>query len=484
MKKILISFLFFALLTGCEDQLIEKPVDFLSKANFYRTAADAESAIAATYATLSGNSYFTIWFMALIEINADYVNGRGSQANISLYQGLDNTNQTRAFTSYAEMYAGINRANAVIENVPNIAMPDAQKNRIIAEAYFLRAFFYTHLVKCFGGVPLRLEETKDLSKLAAPRAPVSDVYNQIIGDLERAIPDLPASIPANQTGRATTWAAKMLLADVYLTTEQWVKARDSAHDVIVNGGYSLIRVNQPDDFLQMYGHDVVTYSENILSIQHTETNGSSVPNFLHRFAGVYCASGVYAWLPNMNSFLKDWDDDDLRKDFNLYTSYVQNGQVIQLPNTSPILFRKYRDSTAPCAGCHRNNIPLYRLAEALLIYAEASNEAEGTPSALALERLNQVKRRAYGYDPGAPSVVDFPSGMTKAEFRDAVLLERGFEFILEGKRWFDLKRTGRTRAAIEATGISFQDISLLFPIPLDEINNNPALTNADQNPGY
>lgn len=484
MKKIFAFFLSLSLLLGCEEALQEQPVDFLSKGNFYRTAADAESAIAAAYSTLSGGSYFTIWFMALIEINADYVDGRGSQANISLYQGLDNTNQARAFSSYAEMYAGINRANAVIENVPNITMPDVQKKRIIAEAHFLRAQFYTHLVKCFGGVPLRLEETKDLTKLAAPRASVAEVYNQIISDLERAIPDLPTTIAANQTGRASSWAAKMLLADVYLTTEQWAKARDAADDVIRNGGFSLVRVNQPDDFLQLYGPDVVTYSENIFSIQHTETNGSSVPNFLHRFAGVYCASGVYAWLPNMNSFLKDWNDSDLRKEYNLYTSYEQNGQTIQLPNTSPILFRKYRDSTAPCASCHRNNIPLFRLPEALLIYAEAANEAENGPSALALERLNQVKRRAYGHDPNAASPVDFQAGMSKADFKDAVLLERGFEFVLEGKRWFDLKRTGRTRAAVEATGRTFQDVSLLFPIPLDEINNNPALSPADQNPGY
>lgn len=484
MKNKLIIIMMFGFTMSCVDPLNEVPVDFLSKNNFYQSEADAESAIAATYATLTGDSYFTIWFMALIEINSDYVDGRGSQANISLYQGLDNTNQTRAFNSYSEMYSGINRANTVIANIPEIEMDEGKKRRIIAEAYFLRALFYSHLVKCFGGVPLRLEETIDLSGIAAPRASMNEVYQQIINDLEVAIPDLPNNVPNNEAGRATSWAAKMLLADIYLTTENWTLARNVSDDVITNGGFSLVEINQPSDFLQIYGPDVVTHSEDIFSIQHSETNGTQVPNFLHRFPGIYSAGGVFAWLPNMNSYLKDWSDEDLRKGFNLYTSYEVGGETIELPSTSPVLFRKYRDQSSACGGCHRNNLPLYRLSEALLIYAEASNELEGGPSSLALERINQVKRRAYGYDPLSSSPIDYSMNMTQGEFKDAVLLERGFEFILEGKRWFDLKRTGRTRQAIESTGKSFNDISLLFPIPLDEINNNPALTPEDQNPGY
>lgn len=480
--------LFIAVFTfsQCEDPLQENPKDFLSKTNFYTTEADAEAAVAATYATLSGGSFYTIWYMALVEINADYVDGRGSQFNISQYQGLDTQNQGRAFASYTEMYAGINRANTVIANVEAIEMDENKKRQLIAESYFLRAFFYTHLVKNFGGVPLRLEETLNLDGLAAPRASVQEVYEVIISDLERAIPDLPESYSTNQSGRATSWAAKMLLADVHLTNENWAEARDLAEDVIVNGGFDLVQVNQPDDFLQIYGPDVVTHTEDIFSIKHSETNGNEVPNFLHRTGEyqVYSAGGYTAWIPVMNSFLGDWDDNDLRKDFNLYT-YVVNGEdTIPLPDTSPILFKKYQDAEATCGGCHRQNIPVFRLPEAYLIYAEAVNEIEGGPTALALERLNIVKRRAYGYDPYAPSPVDFPSGLSQAEFKDTVLQERGYEFILELKRWFDLKRTGRAKQVIEATGKDFNDISLLFPIPLDEINNNPALTSADQNPGY
>jgi hypothetical protein len=128
--------------------------------------------------------------------------------------------------------------------------------------------------------------------------------------------------------------------------------------------------------------------------------------------------------------------------------------------------------------------PVYRYVEALLFYAEAATRAEGAPSALALERLNMVKRRAYGYDPNTPSPVDYPAGMSEDAFVDAVLQERAYEFILERRRFFDLKRTGKVKEAFAAAGKNFIDERLYFPIPENEINNNPALSQADQNPGY
>ena len=485
MKNILSLFIAVLLFARCEDALQEEPQDFLARANFYQTASDAESALLATYGAFYDNGFFyNIWYMALVEGSADYVNSRGSQFPISEYQGLDQQNQVRAFNTYNAIYAGINRANVVIENIADIEMNEDDKQQIIAEAYFLRAFFYTTLANHWGGVPLRLSETRGLDDLAAPRASVEEVYSTAINDLETALPNLATSFPPDQSGRATTWAAKMLLADIYLTTQRWQEARDLANDVIENGGFDLVPVTQPEDFLQIYGPDVVTHTEDIFSLHYSETNTNSLVNWQQRPGqfGVYGPGGVWAWLPNTNSFIGSWDDADIRKEYNLYTSIVVDGDTIPLPDVSPILFRKYRDPQSNQGS--RNNIPVYRLAEAYLIYAEAANEAEGAPSALALERLNKVKRRAYGYAPGSPSPVDFFSGLDQANFRDTVLLERGFELLLEAKRWHDLKRTGRAKEVINATGKDFQDVSLLFPLPLDEINNNPAIGPEDQNPGY
>jgi len=95
-----------------------------------------------------------------------------------------------------------------------------------------------------------------------------------------------------------------------------------------------------------------------------------------------------------------------------------------------------------------------------------------------------IKRRAYGYNPASISPVDYSSGMDAEAFRDSVLQERAYEFLIEGKRWWDLKRTGHVKEAMAAIGKNIIEARLLWPIPEDEINNNPALNQHDQNPGY
>ncbi len=101
-----------------------------------------------------------------------------------------------------------------------------------------------------------------------------------------------------------------------------------------------------------------------------------------------------------------------------------------------------------------------------------------------MERLNIIKRRAYGFDPISVSPVDYTADMNQTDLREAIIQERAYEFITERRRWFDLKRTGKVKEAFAAAGKNIIDERLLWPIPEDEINNNPAITQADQNPGY
>ncbi len=488
MKRIFLFIFISGLFVQCSDALEESPKSFIAKNNFYKTGSDATAALTAVYATLGGGSFPTIWFMSLLENRAEYSNGRGSQQTISVYdRPLDNTNQTRVFNSWNEIYEGINRANAVLDNVPGIAMNETEKKQIIAEARLLRAYFYSSLVKYWDGVPIRSKELTSLADVPSPRRSAKEVWDFVKADLVAAIPDLAPSFAANQSGRATSWAAKMLLADAYLTTEEWAKARDLADDVIKNGPYRLVEVKQPNDFLtKMYGADVVTYEEDIWSIHHTPTNGNSISVFLHRTVGGVSlgAGGFFAWLPVMTSYLGTWDKKDLRQQYNTYNYIVKApGDTAFLPEPKP-LFKKYQDPASTCGDCHQNNIPLFRLAEAYLVYAEAASQAEGGPSALATERLNIVRRRGYGLPLNATANVDTKTGLSQKAFRDVVIQERAYEFVMEMKRWNDLLRTGTAAEKVKATGKAWSDVSLLFPIPVDEINNNSAMTQADQNPGY
>ena len=468
-------------MAACKKELTEVPKDFISKTNFYKNQADAEAAITGAYSSLADNYGINYWLFLVN--HTDYENGRGSQAPISVFsQILDVANIGRAASIWSSFYQTINRANSVLDNVEGITMDENVKKRILAEAHFLRAMAYFDLVRGFGAVPLKTKESVDISQMATSRTPVDSVYDLIISDGLAAEAGLPASV-GEATGRASKWAAKMLLAEVYLTREKWAEAAQQADDIIGSGQYSLLKVQQSDDFYKMFA--TTTSSEDILSIHHSDSRRSALPGYLHRPNTPpynYSSGGNYAWLPNMNSFLATWDDNDLRKNFNLYTEYTgPDGNPVSLPSATPILFKKF--ITDP-SGLAVYSDPIFRYTEAFLIYAEAASMANDGPTALALERLNHIRRRAYGYDPETTSAVDYPSGMNAADFRDTVLLERAKSFIVEGKRWWDLQRTGRVKSAMQAVGRTVIDARLLWPIPQEEIDNNPAIAQEDQNPGY
>lgn len=481
MKRIYIIIGLVITVSSCKKQLNEVPKDFISKANFYKNEADAQAAITGAYSSLASNYGITYWLFLVN--HADYENGRGSQAPISAFnQILDVANIGRAADIWSSFYQTINRANSVLDNVSDIKMDEAVKSRILAEAHFLRAMAYFDLVRGFGPVPLKTTESVDISKVGSPRKPVDSVYNLIIQDGMAAENGLPESV-GDETGRASKWAAKMLLAEVYLTREKWADAAREADDIIKSGQYSLLRVQKSDDFYKMFA--TTTSSEDILSIHHSDSRTSTLPSYLHRPNTPpynYSSGGVYAWLPNMNSFLATWDSRDLRRDFNLYTKYIgPNGDSVSLPSATPVLFKKF---TTDPSGLAIYSDPIFRYTEAFLIYAEADCMANGGPTPLALERLNMIKRRAYGYDPAVPSPVDYASGMNMNDFRDTVLMERAYSFIVEGKRWWDLKRTGTVKKAMGLVGRTVVDARLLWPVPQEEIDNNPDIAQEDQNPGY
>ncbi|GGG86176.1 hypothetical protein GCM10007415_19590 [Parapedobacter pyrenivorans] len=484
MKRIGISILVITtLLTSCQDMLDEIPKDFVARNNYYTNEADAQGALNGAYNTL-GPEFFNIENYILSELHGDYLNGRGSQASISLMdQLLDQQNIGRTASLWSRLYLAVNRANAVLNNVPGIAdISETARSRIVGEAHFIRALAYFELVRGFGPVPIKTKESTDLSELESPRRPENEVYELIIADALAAEQGLLEAVSG--TGQASKSAAKMLLAHVYLTIGDWATAAAKADEVISSGKYQLVSVQQPDDFYQIFAAN--TSSEDIMSVHHSETRQSEITNYLHMGNNIpfnYASSGYFAWVPNMNSFIgEDWDENDLRKPFNLYT-HTQNaaGEWVPLPSTTPVLFKKFiTDNT----GLRTYSAPIYRYAEALLFYAEAACRAEGAPSALALERLNMIRRRAYGYDPDVPSPADYSAGMSEEQFIDTVLQERAYEFLIERRRWWDLKRTGRAKEAFAAVGKTLIDERLLWPIPENEINNNPAIGQEDQNPGY
>jgi hypothetical protein len=482
--RIITGFVIFLSINSCKKILEEDPIDRLATSNFYKTEADANAAIYAIYNPIRGQ-YGSTEYGGQFTGMEDYSAGTGIYLPLSLYT-MNSASISRTDGAWRSFYRAINFANTALKYIPGINMPDVNKNALLGEARFLRAWCYRNLVWSWGAVPIRSEPTETADQNGGKRAPVADVYAFIIQDLQFAENNLPNK--PSLAGKPTKWAAKTMLADIYLWNEKWTEAKDKADEVITGSGYSLVPVKTANDFELIFGPTAITSVEDIFSIKYTRTVGSEIAQQYAQPNSVY-SSGGYGSFYGLPTYplLKDWDKNDLRYQFDIYTSYPSkpNGTIVQAPPTAPLLFGKFKD--AGFAPSHGNDYPIYRFADALLIYAEAAGQASNGPTALALERLNMIRRRAYGLDPAAPSAMDYTmaNAPTKDAFRALVLKERAYEFLCEGKRWFDLVRSKTVKQVIkDAKGIDVPDYFLLFAIPKNEIDNNPDIEISDQNPGY
>jgi hypothetical protein len=476
MKKIIIILLTLALYS-CEDFLVEKPKS-IAVETFYNTKPEME---AAAYEPLNKWSTYGLVYSSMLESFTDYQQGRGSYANNSYFEGLNGTNITRAGDIWNYFYLSIRNANLVIMNASVASGLSAEEiSESIAEAKFVRAFVYFNLVRDWAGVPIRTEDNFD--ELSVGRSSENDVFQFIISDLEYAETNLPDDAPV--PGRACKWSAKALLADVYFYMNNYGEAASKSDEVIESGKYSLVPVSSWEDYDEkIFGSAVVTSSEEVFYIKSShEDDGYAYVMMIHHPGDGYCSAGGYYGLHSDKEdyiIIKNWDPDDLRSQ--LWFNY----DIGLGPNT--LLSRKFIDREATSRGA--NDIPLYRYGDVLLLNAEAECRSGGSVSATAMERLNMIHRRAYGYDPLSPSPIDFVvTDYDKDSFVDLVMTERCYETMCECKRWFDLKRLGTTKLKQiikQNTGKDVLDKHILFPIPDAEFLYNEALDPAtDQNPGY
>ena len=468
--------------TGCHEFLEEKPETFISPNAYYRNAEDATSAINAVYAILprfyQGIAYGESVFFTL-EMPSDQADsGTGvsvvDQDRLDAYIYDPAIRHLRLWWQYS--YQGINAANSVLYYVPAIEMNENAKNRILSEAYYLRAYFYFDLVRLFGAVPLSVEPTLNISNVNVSRDDVTVVYEQIIQDLIMAENHLPlAGSGEVEHGRATKGAASTLLAKVYLTLERWADAANKAEEVVNSGAYQLF-----SDYSQAFKVENKNGIEHIFSIQFERTIISSNFHawFLPRYRGIQANTEEFgAILPNMD-FYNSYREDDYRKTANFYTSYpaADGSGMVEF---EPHIF-KYFDPSVDLVGGSSMNYPKIRFAETLLILAEAENELNG-PNAKALDAINRVRNRATL--PNLQNTEGFQP--TKEYFRNAVLQERSWELAYEGNRYFDMLRTNTSISGplVGYDGGSgvFKSHNVLFPIPQREIDNNNSLI---QNQGY
>ena len=487
--------------------LTEVPTDALTPDNAFKSDAEVLAGVASVYAGLRG----TEWgYYNLSEISTDemivptrgqdwYDNGRWLEIYKQTWapgsgSALDDMNGTWNY-----MFSGIARANLMIDVINKAGGANAKVT--LAELRTLRAWYYYVLMDFFGGVPL-VTDTKVEKRARVPR---DSIYRFVVSELNAARIDLPESWPAEGNGRVTRGVANAILASVYLNAQvfggtvtatgltkgaaHWQDAIDAANRVINSGKYTL-----NPDWKKNFSPDNHTSPENIFFIAHTTQPGlgTNLPMRTLHYNMLSVGGGPWNGFATIAETYGAFDPADQRRNIFLVGQQYSfdTGLPVKDRTNNPLIFTTTIGNetqageaegprfnkfpplpSAPAGDAHPNNYPFFRLAEMYLIKAEAMNEL-GDPAG-AIAQVNIVRNRQFS--PPQP----LPVG-TQAQVRAAILNERLFELVAEGKRRQDLIRAG-TFTDARRFKTAQPAYKILFPIPKTQIETNPLLT---QNPGY
>lgn len=488
MKKILyiqviIAIALVTLTQSCSkdnDFLDKSPQGVLSTSSSYKTAKDAESAINGAYTVMLDFWLKNIAFEKDI-ISDDAVKGQG--ADLAALTNMDNLNFNATDgaiqTLWSQFYKGVYLTNIVLDYVPSIEMDGAKKDRILGEAYFLRAFYYYNLVIRWGGVPL-MTSTINADK-SPSKATAEQTWALIKQDLVKASELLPwkTEYDAMNVGRADKGAALALLGNANLFTEDWQDAFDSYAQVINSGFYGL----EPE-----FGNIFKPEADNGIEVVfETQMKGGAEFGY---------ANGFNFWVrPRNGSTIfglgfcmptQDLVDEFEPGDPRLRYTVIREGDII----SDEVADQPFKAAWAPETGMncgkyvvgvpvgnlaerHEQNQKQIRYAEVLLGYAEAAFKTG--KSAEAIDKINLVRLRARG---GNNTVL--PDVTSSQDIFAAIVHERRVELALEGKRYFDLVRWGLAETELGPLGYKPSRMGL-YPIPQTELDVNPNLT---QNTGF
>lgn len=482
-SKILFAPMLVLLFTSCEKFLDLKPVGngiYVQNTSdtLYKTANEAEAALAGVYSDFRNEYWELDYFVNGDAQSDDAYAGADNPANFQIddYR-LDATN-SNVSRDWSYLYGTIGRANVVINNVekvPDPSLSEQRKLEIKGEASFIRAMMYFQAVQLWGDIPLQLKEVTAVSAELLPeiypqlfpeRATKEEVYAQIISDLEFAISHV--KVTQSDKGFATKGAANALQAKVYAAAEprNWAKVIEHC-DAVINGGYSLL-----PEYDMLWNNENENSSEAIFEINYEGTSSSG-----NWGASMFRGNDWKKFNIPSNDLVKAFEDENdmIRKNASIeFLDVTGLWSDANWPQTQYPFINKYRDISSPSP----QNYIILRLADILLLKAEALNEQGDVTGAAAL--VNQIRSR-----------VDLPNttASTQEAMRLAIEKERRLELAFEGHRWYDLKRTGRAIAVINSAigpegspfGYNLTENGLLWPIPQSELDKNELLT---QNPGY
>ncbi|PXV65880.1 putative outer membrane starch-binding protein [Dysgonomonas alginatilytica] len=499
-NKLIILFLSFAMFS-CTSDLDIIPVENNVSNTFYSSELEVNQAAIGIYSRLgrsgSNQDFPTLYYLLVSEDRSDirYLVGETSAQNdqLDIRKYLLTSSTTTVSTIFARLYSMIADANNLLSKTP-----ENEYVRYRAEACFLRAYAYSELVRAFGPVSLVTKPIENGAAVLLPREPIETIYAQIIEDLNYAGANLDEVYTGKSSGRVGSLAAKALLGQVYMTMAG-SPLKDASAMVKAESVYAQIIDKVSARFATNYADIFTLRNENkydLFSVQFASGGfgtGSSLPGYITSSGSgaspfpewVYSSYGQQGQDLRVDTLLvnemKLNNDKRLPAsvDMGFWNSLDAQKRVWVVRNVlTKFLEKDNTNTTIKSWNDFPRNFPIIRPAEVLLYYAEAliANSKPGD----AAKYINKIRSRA-----GLADLTTIPT-------LDDIKKERKYEFIGEGKRYFDLVRWGESEAVAtlaafakyyhsETNGIIPTKRDLLLPIPDDEMKTR---TNWVQNFGY
>ena len=487
---------------SCTD-LVEEPVGLLAPEAFFKSVKDVETSVLGSYAYIASEQFYGRKLVLSLQLRSDMAdigdrNTPGRRQQVNDFNMDSNNGMITSF--WPRAYQIIGAANAGIAGAELVGEPADEISELKAEAMFIRAFTYYHLVRVFGDIPYidffinNPEEIKEISK-----TPEAQVYEKIIQDLTFAKVNLPDSYGGLRS-RPTKGTAAAYLASIYLTLGQDQLAYDEAKWVIDNKatfGYELM-----PDFQELFdASNADGLAEHIFMIDFLgQVTGSGNVNtdWMGPITGIRSVS-----LPNTNAgwsvsvpalaVFDTWDARDYRRKVSFIDSAYIDDVLVGYDQFAPNhgSARPHQGKYYRLCGNHRsdcgqsdNNYSAMRYAEVLLIAAEAAINLGGKDAEV-MGYINLLRARARNWN---GTQVTFPADVTGGDLTSILREERRLELAFEYKRWYDIKRWGIGDEVFKGTNSLEPHANFdtsrdyYFPLPQDELDRNENLK--PQNSGY
>lgn len=481
-KYIAITFIGLALSACSDDFVQEDPAFVIDSESFFNSESDFQEALIGSYDLLQ-STYVNVMIGEMASDNT--LAGGESAVDVPGFQEIDDMAHTPVNQQLRDlwnwMYAGINRTNFMMEFKDKVDFPN--KNQVLAQNRFLRAYYYFELVKFFGDVPLSEDRRIQFGEeTSIDRAPQSEVYNLIERDLRFAADNLP--YVQAEKGRIAKGAALALLGRALLYQNKFGEASTVLEEVINDGPYDLVA-----DYNSIFESVGENNIESVFEIQYSDLEGAGFGclqcsegniavgfNGIRNYSGPLFESGFSFNVPTQEAY-DAYDPSDIRRDvaiLNINTWADQTGATfVEGFEHTGFYNRKYIArqgdlNTGDANLTNPNNYRSIRFADVLLMAAEAFNRS-GSGDEKARLYLNRVRQRA-----GLGDITLSGTPLTQA-----IWDERRLELMGEGHRFFDLVRTGQAASKIPGFSAGKNE---LFPIPSIEIEL--AGNRWPQNPGY